>query len=198
VSLQKKLGFGVLTGFLVAGSSLAQSFGAGATIGLVNDVTEKFHVDGFKPTDLNAWVDYEVHEKVMVRATLGRLRMKGVNAGQVVTRPSGSSSITLPGLTNHVDYGTLGVSYEFFEGAYTSGLFAGFGGYKIIPDAVEDAFIANYRDPHETVLGWHGGVDGGVQLISRLSLMVRVTYHSIRSSSGRSLLTANGGLMYRF
>ncbi len=198
MSFQKKLGFGVLTGFLVAGPSLAQRFGVGASVGVVNDVTERFHVGDFEPRDVNGWIDYEVTEKVIVRGTIGRLRMKGVNAGQVVTPPSGSSSITLPDLRNHVDYGTLGVSYELAEGAYTSGLFAGFGGYKIIPEAIEDAFIANYRDPHETVLGWHGGVDGGVQLISRLSLMVRVTYHNIRSSSGRSLLTANGGLMYRF
>ncbi len=197
MSFQKKLGFGVLAGVLVAGPSLAQRFGVGATIGVVNDVSDRFKVGEFKPRDLNAWLDYEVQEKVIVRATLGRLRMKGVNAGQVVTPPSGSSSITLPDLINHVDYGTLGVSYELAEGAYTSGLFAGFGGYKIIPDTVDDA-IANYRDPHETVFGWHGGVEGGVQLISRLSLMVRVTYHNIRSSSGRSLLTANGGLMYRF
>jgi hypothetical protein len=197
VSFQKKLGFGVLTGFLIAGSSLAQRFGVGATIGVVNDVSDRFQVGEFKPRDLNAWLDYEVGEKVMVRATLGRLRMKGILAGQVVTPPSDSSSITLPDLTNHVDYGTLGVSYELAEGAYTSGLFAGFGGYKIIPDSVDEA-IANYRDPHETVLGWHAGVDGGVQLVSRLSLMIRVTYHNIRSSSGRSLLTANAGLMYRF
>ncbi len=193
MSLQKKLGFGVLTGFLVAGPSLAQSFGVGATIGVVNDVSERFHVEEFKPRDLNAWVDYEVHEKVIVRATLGTLRMKGVNAGQVVTPPSGSSSVTLPDLTNHVDYATL----EFAEGGFTSGLFAGFGGYKIVPDAA-DAAIANYRDPHETAFGLHGGVDGGVQLVSRLTLMICLTYHNIRSSSGRSLLTANTGLMYRF
>ena len=197
MSLQKKLGFGVLTGFLVAGPSLAQSFGVGATIGVVNDVSERFRVEEFKPRDLNAWVDYEVQEKVIVRATVGTLRMKGANAGQVVTPPSGSSSVTLPDLTNHVDYGTLGVSYEFAEGEFTSGLFAGFGGYKIVPDAV-DAAIANYRDPHETAFGLHGGVDGGVQLVSRLTLMIRLTYHNIRSSSGRSLLTANAGLMYRF
>ncbi len=196
MSFQEKLAFGALAGFLIAGSSLAQRFGVGATIGVVNDISDKFHVDEFKPRDLNAWLDYEVQEKVIVRATLGRLRMKGLNAGQVVMPPSGSP-ITLPDLTNHVDYGTLGVSYEFAEGAYTSGIFAGLGGYKIIPDAVDEA-IANYRDPHETVFGWHGGVDGGVQLISHLSLMIRVTYHNIRSSSGRSLLTANGGLMYRF
>jgi hypothetical protein len=196
VSLQKKLGFGVVIGFLVAGPSLAQTFGVGATIGLVNDVTDKFHLDQFKSRDLNAWVDYEIQEKVIVRATLGTLRMKGVNAGQVVSPPF-ATAFTLPDLTNKVNYGTIGVSYELAERGFTSGLFAGFGGYTIRPDAVDDA-IANYRDQRETVLGWHAGVDGGVQLISRLTLMIRLTYHNIRSSSGRSLLTANAGLAYRF
>jgi hypothetical protein len=197
VSLQKKLGFGVLVGLLVAGSSLAQSFGVGAAIGLVNDVTDEFHVDKFKPKDLNLWLDYEVQERVIFRATLGTLRMKGVNAGLEVTPPLFTSPVTLPDLKNHVDYGTIGVSYLFAEGDYTSGLFAGFGGYKIRPDAVDEA-IASYRDQRETVWGWHAGVDGGVRLVSRLTLMIRLTYHNIRASSVRSLLTANGGFAYRF
>ena len=197
MSFQKKLGFGVLTGVLIAGSSLAQTLGVGATIGVVNDISHKFEVGEFHPRDYNGWFDWEVQEKVIFRATLGRLEMKGLNAGQVVTPPSSPSSVTLPDLTNHVDYGTLGVSYEFFEGTFTSGLFAGIGGYKIIPDDV-DELIANYRDPHETVFGWHAGVDGGVQIFSRLSLMLRVTYHNLRATSTRQLLTANAGLMYRF
>lgn len=197
MSFQKKLRFGVLTGFLIAGSSLAQTFGVGATVGVVNDITHTFDVGEFKPRDYNFWLDWEVQKKVIFRTTVGRLDMKGINAGQVVTPPSGSSSITLPDLTNHVDYGTLGVSYEFAEGPYTSGLFAGFGGYKIIPEAVDES-IAGYRDPHETVFGWHAGVDGGIQIVSRLSLMLRVTYHNIRATTVRQLLTANGGLMYRF
>lgn len=197
MSSQKKLGSGVLFCFLIAGTALAQTVGVGATVGVVNDVTERFHVDEFKPRDVNLWVDYEVQEKVQVRATLGNLRMKGANAGQVVSPPLSSSSVTLPDLTNHVDYATLGVSYEFAEGGYTSGIFAGFGGYRIRPAPV-DPQIANFRDQRETVWGWHAGVDGGVQLVKRLTLMLRLTYHSIRSSTGRSLLTANAGFVYRF
>jgi hypothetical protein len=34
--------------------------------------------------------------------------------------------------------------------------------------------------------------------VSRLSFMLRLTYHNIRSESGRSLLTANAGFVYRF
>jgi hypothetical protein len=60
------------------------------------------------------------------------------------------------------------------------------------------AEVANYRDQRETAFGWHGGVEGGVQIVSRLSFMIRLTYHNIRSESGRSLLTANAGFVYRF
>jgi hypothetical protein len=197
VSLHKKMGLAGLITILFAGPCLAQGVGIGATVGAVNDIGGKFHIDGFNTRDLNAWVDYETQEKVLVRATFGSLRLKGVNAGQTVSPPSGDPPVTLPSLMNSVDYATLGVSYLFAEAGYTSGIFAGFGGYRIRPDAVADN-IANYRDQRETALGWHAGVDGSVQLVSRLSLMIRVTYHNIRNEAGRSLLTANAGLWYRF
>jgi hypothetical protein len=128
---------------------------------------------------------------------LGTLRVKGSNAGEQVTPPQGGSLITLPDLTEHIDYVSLGVSYQFAEAGYTSGIFAGFGGYKVRPDSVP-AEIANYRDQRETAFGWHAGVDGGIQIVSRLSFVLRLTYHNIRSESGRSLLTANAGFGYRF
>ena len=196
MSVHKKPGFAALIAFLVAGPALAQGVGVGAAIGIVNDVGGHFHIDEFKPKDYNFWVDYEAEEKVLVRATLGTLRVKGVNAGQTVT-PPGGTPIVLPDLKNHVDYATLGVSYQFSEGGYTSGIFAGVGGYKFRPDPV-DAEIANYRDQRETAFGWHAGVEGGFQIVSHLSLMLRLTFHSIRSEAGRSLLNANGGFAYRF
>jgi hypothetical protein len=185
--------------FFAAGPLLAQtsSIGVGATIGLVNDVGGNFHVDEFKSKDVNIWADYEVQEKVLVRATLGTLKVKGANAGKDVALVSGGPSVTLPDLTEHIDYATVGVSYLFAEGGYTSGLFAGFGGYKVRPDSVAAEF-ANYRDQRETAFGWHGGVEGGVQIVSRLSFMMRLTYHNIRSESGRSLVTANAGFAFRF
>jgi len=203
VSLHKKLGLAGLAFFFVAGPALAQGVGAGATIGLVNDAgVGRFHIDEFKSKDVNLWVDYEVQEKVLVRVTLGSLRVKGSNAGVLVTLPSGSD-VTLPDLTNHIDYATLGVSYLFTESGYTSGLFAGFGGYKIRPDSVAPE-IANYRDQRETAFGWHFGAEGGIQIVSRLSFVIRLTYHYIkteprpRAESGRSILTANGGFGFRF
>ena len=199
MSLHKKLRLAGVVAFFAAGPLLAQtsSIGVGATIGLVNDVGGNFHVDEFKSKDVNIWADYEVQEKVLVRATLGTLKVKGANAGKDVALVSGGPSVTLPDLTEHIDYATVGVSYLFAEGGYTSGLFAGFGGYKVRPDSVAAEF-ANYRDQRETAFGWHGGVEGGVQIVSRLSFMMRLTYHNIRSESGRSLVTANAGFAFRF
>jgi hypothetical protein len=198
VSLQKKLQLAGVVVFLGAGPLLAQgSIGVGATIGLVNDVGGRFHIDEFKSKDVNLWVDYEVQDKVLVRAMLGTLKVKGVNAGRDVTLVAGGPLVTLPDLTEHIDYATVGVAYLFAEGGYTSGLFAGFGGYKVRPDSAP-AEVANYRDQRETAFGWHGGVEGGMQIVSRLSFLLRVTYHNIRSESGRSLLTANAGFGYRF
>ena len=37
-----------------------------------------------------------------------------------------------------------------------------------------------------------------MQIVSHLSFVIRLTYHNIRSESGRSLLTANAGFGYRF
>jgi hypothetical protein len=198
VSLRTKLQLAGVVVFLGAGPLLAQgSIGVGATIGLVNDVGGRFHIDEFKSKDVNLWADYEVQEKVLVRAMLGTLKVKGANAGKDVTLVAGGPLVTLPDLTEHIDYATVGVSYLFAEGGYTSGIFAGFGGYKVRPDSAP-AEVANYRDQRETAFGWHGGVEGGMQIVSRLSFLVRLTYHNIRSESGRSLLTANAGFGYRF
>jgi hypothetical protein len=198
VSLHKKLRLAGVVVFLGAGPLLAQgSIGVGATIGLVNDVGGRFHVDEFKSKDVNLWADYEVQEKVLVRAMLGTLKVKGANAGKDVTLVEGGPLVTLPDLTEHIDYATIGVSYLFSEGSYTSGIFAGFGGYKVRPDSAP-AEVANYRDQRETAFGWHGGVEGGMQIVTRFSFLIRLTYHNIRSESGRSLLTANAGFGYRF
>jgi hypothetical protein len=197
VSLAKKLASAGAVVFLSAGAAMAQSVGVGATIGVVDDVTDRFHLDEFKPKDVNLWVDYELQPQVLARATFGTLKIRGVNAGQEVTPSESSTSVILPGLTDHVDYVTVGVTYQFWEGDYTSGLFGGFGGYKIRPDSV-DSSIASFSDKRETVFGWHGGVEGSFQIVSHLSLIIRLTFHNIRSSPVRSLITANAGLGYRF
>ena len=194
--LFKKLSLLGLVCSFIGGSALAQSWGAGVTIGAVNDIESHFHWEEFKPKDLNGSLEVEVQEKVILRATVGQMRVKGENAGKTFILPSGSP-VTLPDLINDIRYATLGVSYEFWEGTFTSGIFAGIGGYKVEPRDVP-AEIANYRDQRETSFGWHGGAEAGIQLVKHLSLMLRLTYHGVLTTSGRSLLTANAGLTYRF
>jgi len=181
---------------LPAARALAQSWGAGVTIGAVNDIENHFHWEDFKPKDINGSIEFEAQEKVIVRVTYGEMRAKGENAGKTFTLPSGSD-VTLPDLVNDIRYGMVGVSYEFWEGSYSSGIFAGIGGYKIEPRTVEQE-IANYRDQRETSFGWHVGVEGGVRVVKHLSLVLRLTCHRILTSSNRTLLTANGGLTFRF
>ena len=197
MSLHKKLGLAAVSAFLVAGPSLAQGVGVGASFGVVNDVGGEFHIDEFNKTDANFWVDYEVEEKTLVRLMLGTLHTKGSNAGKDVISPVTGATITLPDLTQHIDYATLGVSYQVFEMGFKSGLFAGFGAYRVRPESAPEE-IANFRDQRETVLGFYGGVEGSFRVVSRLSFQMRLTYHNIRSESGRSLLTADAGFGWRF
>ena len=193
----RNIGFGLIAALLLAAPASAQTFGVGGTIGVVNDIEHHFHWEDFQSKDWNLFLEAEVQPKVIFRVTYGTLRVKGENAGTVVTPPGSTSPVTLPDLTEDIHYATAGVSYEFFEGIYTSGIFAGIGGYKIEPDDVP-AEIANYRDNRETVFGWHFGVDGGFQVIKHLFVNGRLTFHSINSTFGRSLLTAGAGVTYRF
>ena len=188
-----RLWLAAATALLWAASARAQSWGFGASAGLVNDVEKRFHLDEFQRHDINAWVQFEVEEKVQLRATFGSLKVAGSNAG---TTPD-STTTPLPDLPDRINYASLGVSYEFWEGDYTSGLFGGIGGYRIEPEPVEPG-LESFRDARETVFGWHAGLEGGVRIASRLSVLARLTFHKIKSTTGRTLLTANAGLAYRF
>lgn len=186
----------VVAGGLTAAPPLAaEDWGVGASLGLVNDVERRFRLDEFDPTDANAWVDFRLEEHVILRGTFGRMKTSGDNAGRVVEL--GGEDVVLPELEVRIEYATIGASYQFWEGDYTSGIFGGIGGYKVNPEpAPRD--ITDLRDFHETVFGWHVGLDGDLRVLARLSLVGRITFHKIRSESGRSLLTANAGAVYRF
>ena len=186
-------GAGVL---LTCAAARAQGWGVGASAGLVNNIDSRFQLDEFRSQDVNAWVQYEIEEKVVLRGMFGSLRSSGSQAGTTPSIP-GSPTAPLPDLTNRINYGTLGVSYDFWEGTYTSGLFAGIGGYRIKPEAVEPALVG-FQDVRETVFGWHVGADAAFQVASRLSVLARLTVHKIKSAEGHSILTANAGLVYRF
>ena len=187
--------FAAVAGVLFATLARAQDWGVGAAVGLAADVERHFRLDEFERHDGQAWVDYSLEDRVLLRATAGSLKVKGDRAG--TTGTVGTSQVLLPDLTSRIDYVTLGVSYEFVEGDYTSGLFGGIGGYRVDPDPVASE-LRSFRDPKETVWGFHLGVDGDLRVLARLSIVGRLTYHNVRSATRRSIVTASAGAVYRF
>ena len=181
---------------LVGVPARAQSWEAGASVGLVNDVEKKFQIDEFKRHDVSVWAGYEIEDKVILRAMFGSLRVQGSHGGETIA-VNGAPAAPLPDLPDLINYGTLGVAYEFLEENFKSGIFAGIGGYRIEPEATEPA-LRSFQDVRETVLGWHVGVDGSFQVASHLSILGRFTIHKIKSAEGQTLLTAHVGLGYRF
>lgn len=182
---------------IVATPLAGEDWGVGATVGLVNDIEEDFHLDAFDTDDVNAWVEFRLDEQVVVRGTIGSLKVPGENAGLLAEVIPGAELVRLPDLETRMDYVTVGASYQFWEGDYTSGLFGGIGGYRVDPDPAP-AGIADFRDPRETAFGWHLGVDADLRVLSRLSFVARLTYHRVESEFGRSLLAANAGAVFRF
>jgi len=195
VSIRKSLGIAALLLGIVAAPALAEDWAVGASIGLTNDVERSFRLDEFHPRDGNAWVDFRLEERVILRGTFGSMKVNGDNAGRAGV--VGGNAVVLPDLRTRMDYATVGVSYQFWEGDYTSGVFGGIGGYKVNPDPSPQD-ITNFRDRNETVLGWHFGVDGDLRVLTRLSIVGRITFHYVVSESKRSLLAANIGAAYRF
>ena len=174
---------------------LAQDWGVGASIGLANDVEHRIRLHGFDPRDVNAWVDFALEERVLLRGTLGSIKTAGTNAGLLVEIDG--EEVELPDLEVRIDYMTIATSYQFWEGDFTSGIFGGIGGYKFDPERVDPEF-EDFQDAEETVFGFHAGVDGDLRLISHLSIVGRLTFHKIFSDVNRSMLTANVGAAFRF
>jgi len=195
VSIRKILGIAVALVGILAMPALAEDWAVGASLGVVNDVERSFRLDEFHPRDGNAWVDFRLEERVILRGTFGSMKVNGDNAGRAGV--VGGNAVVLPDLRTRMDYATVGVSYQFWEGDYTSGVFGGIGGYKVNPDPSPQD-ITNFRDRNETVLGWHFGVDGDLRVLTRLSIVGRITFHYVVSESKRSLLAANIGAAYRF
>jgi Outer membrane protein beta-barrel domain len=195
VSISRKLA--PVLAFLAVSASpaLAQDWGVGASIGLVNDVEHRIRLDHFDPRDVNAWVDFALEERVLLRGTMGSIKTKGSKAGLVADIDG--DEVVLPDLKERIDYVDVAISYQFWEGDFTSGLFGGIGGYKIDPDRVDPEF-RGFEDPKETVFGFHAGLDGDLRVISHLSIVGRITFHKIFSDTNRSLLTANVGAAFRF
>lgn len=188
----RRMGLKGLLALALAAPVWGEDWGVGASVGYVNDVEGRLHLDEFEPRDANAWVDYRLEDQVLLRGTVGSMKTKGENAGRQT-----DTGDVLPDLEQRIDYLTIGVAYQFSEGSYSSAVFGGIGGYKVNPDPVEERF-RNFRDPHEKVFGWHAGVEADLRVLSRVSVIGRLTYHKVRSGFGRSFLTANAGAVYRF
>jgi hypothetical protein len=161
----------------------SEAFGVGASVAAVNDIGNRFRLDAFDTEDVNAWVEYRASEYVLLRGTFGSMKARGSDPA---TRPD-----------DRIRYAALSVAYPFREGYYTSSLFGGFGGYQIRPDSLREGDTA--QDVRQTVFGFHLGVDGEFRVVRRLFLVGRVTVHFIQADAAhRTLLTAGGGLLYRF
>ena len=179
----------------LAASARAQSFGLGISVGLPNDVGPEVRVDNFDHSEVTGWFDYRLEPSTLLRLTYGNMRTRQARSESTVQTPSGP--VALPEFKERIEYGTVGVSYLFWEGFYTSGIFAGVGAYGIRPDSVSPE-VAPYADERETVFGWHAGVDGEFRLFQRLSLALRLTYHNITAHPHRQFLNADAGFVTRF
>lgn len=195
MSIVRKLALVLFSIAIPAAPLLAQDWGVGASIGLTNDVDHRVRLGGFDPRDANAWVDFQLEERVLLRATMGSIKTTGSNAGLIAEIDG--EEVVLPDLKSRIDYVTVGASYQFWEGDYTSAIFGGIGGYKIDPDRVPPE-LEGFQDAKETRWGFHVGIDGDLRVISRLSLVGRITLHKIFSETNRLLLTANAGVAFRF
>lgn len=156
----------------------------------------EFHFDQFHRSDVNVWVDYEIERQVLLRATLGRMHVAAYNAGKTV--PIDGTPVAVPeDLRDRIDYGTLGVSYEFVEPAWTSGAFAGVGAYDVKAGDAGD-LPAAVADRSETVWGLHVGLDAQLIVWRTLGILGRVTVHIPQTNPHRVLVAADFGVAYRF
>ena len=173
----------------------AQVFAVGGSAGIVNDVSSDVEFSGFKWGEATGWFEYKFEESAVLRLTYGSMWTQQSRSGATVATPDGS--LTLPELDERVGYGIVSVSYLLWEGFFTSGLFAGIGGYGIRPDAVPEV-AQPYADRDETVFGWHAGADGEFRVWKNVSLVIRLTYHNISAHPHRQFVNADGGVVARF
>lgn len=179
----------------LAAPARAQSFGLGATYGSVNDVSHSFSLDGFKPSEYTVFFDYRMEHTTLLRLTYGSMWTAQSQAGDTVTTSEGEA--TVPGAKERINYITADVSYLFWEGFYTGGLFGGIGGYQINPQPMPPEFAA-YQDPNQKVFGFNFGVDGEFRVLKNLAVVLRFTYHNVSASPRRQFFNADAGFVGRF
>ena len=147
----------------VASPLRAQMFGAGGTYGSVNDVTNTFTLDGFKPSEWTVFFDYRFEQAALLRVTYGSMWTQQALVGQTVNTPQGP--VFVPTAKEHVNYLSIDADYLYAEGFYTGGVFGGIGGYQYNPDPMPPGYEA-FQDPNQKYFGstWGGALAtaGGV------------------------------------
>lgn len=173
----------------------AQTFAVGGSWGLVNDATEEFSLNRFKPSVVTGWLDYRFEKNSLLRLSYGSMWTRQTHSEESVDTPGGP--LAIPELKERVGYVTIGASYLFSEGFFTSGIFGGIGGYGIHPDTVEPAF-EEFADRKETVFGWHLGSEAIFRAYNNVGIVVRLTYHNVSAHPHRQFLNTDAGVVVRF
>jgi hypothetical protein len=185
-----------LFGVALAAPALPQTWGLGATYGSVNNVNQSFSLDGFKPSEYTFWADYRMEKTTLLRMTYGSMWTTQALAGQTVTTPSGPA--TMPGYKERINYLTADVSYVYWQGFYTGGIFAGVGGYSFKPQPVAPEFAAS-QDLDQRVFGFNAGLDGEFRVSKNFGIVLRFTYHNIMADPlRRQFFNADAGVVGRF
>ena len=182
-------------GVALAVPALPQTWGFGATYGSVNNINNSFTLDGFKPSEYTLWADYRMEKTTLLRMTYGSMWTTQALAGQTVTTPDGTA--TMPGYKERINYVTVDVSYIYWEGFYTGGVFAGVGGYSFKPQPVAPEFAAS-QDLDQRVFGWNAGLDGEFRIMKNLGLVLRFAYHNISADPRRQFFNADAGFVAKF
>jgi len=191
----RKALFPILCGFALAAPARSQNWGVGATYGSVNNVANEFTLSGFKPSEYTIWVDYAVEKDVWLRLQYGSMWTPQAFAGQTIQTPTGTA--TVPGTKERINYFDVDVSYHFWEGFFTSGIFLGIGGYGFNPEAMPAEFVS-YQGKDQTVFGLSVGVEGEFRVTKVFGAVLRLTYHTIWADPHRQFLNADAGVVARF
>ena len=153
---------------------------------------------GFEWGDANGWFEYRIEKSDVFRATYGNMWTQQVEvANRSSTTPDGP--VTLPEIDESMRYGTVGVSYLFWEGFFTSGLFAGIGGYGIRPDPGRPSRSrAVRRTGTRRSSGGTRASTANSGCSAHLGVVLRFTYHNVSAHPHRQFVTADGGAVFRF
>jgi hypothetical protein len=156
-----------------------RALGIGASIGLVNDISDDFEIDAFEGPEFEGWIEYRLIDRTILRVTYGSVQPHG----DVPEAPPGAPVNVL----QRTSYWTIGTEYLFWEGDYVSGVFGGLGLYDV-----------DFQQTDEDTWGWHFGVSGDLGLTGGLSLVGRLSYHWVDSHPKVQFVKADAGLTFRF